>query len=171
MKKLLFFLLAGIVASTVFLSCSDKFNEESFLRLQAKLKRAADSAKAAQLAATNAAAVTAANTAANAIATAQVAALNSAGQLASLHVVVLDDKTPLAGVLVTLANAGGTTGLATATTDASGNAIFPNVTIGGVSLTLTKAGYATAYAMIYLGDVNNGQNYQTVNTPGPGGTI
>ncbi len=170
MKKLLFFLLAGIVASTVFLSCSDKFNEESFLRLQAKLKRAADSAKAAQLAATNAATATAANTAATAVQTAQVAALNTAGQLASFVVQVLEDKTPLAGVSVVLTNTGGTAPVATVTTDANGNAVFPNVVIGGVTVTMTKAGYATADVLVSLGNISSGTNFTTVTTPGPNGT-
>lgn len=152
-------MLAGIVASMVFLSCKDNFNEQNFLLTQAKLKRAADSAALVQK-----------NTAAAAFAATQVAALNSAGQLLSFTVQVQEDRAPLAGVAVSLANTSGTTAITSATTDANGNAVFINATIGAVTVTISKAGYATAEAIINLGTVVNNNNYTTVSTTGPNGT-
>lgn len=151
-------MLAGIVASMVFLSCKDNFNEQDFMRMQAKLKRSADSAALAQK-----------NAAAAAFVAAQVTALNTAGQLLAFTVQVQEDRAPLAGVTVSLANTSGATAISSATTDANGNAVFLNASIGVVTVTISKTGYATAEAIINLGGITMGTNYEIITVTGPNG--
>jgi hypothetical protein len=139
MKKLFSILTGVVLIAGIIVACKDKFNENDFLNLQAKLKTQADTSKLNQ----------------------QIKELNAAGSLLSFTVQVVEDRTPVAGVDVLVSNdiAAGTVKV---TTDANGNAVFTKASVGSNTITLNKSGYASATAVVDFGSVNN-TYYTTVN--------
>src|SRR5437868_14014014 len=101
MKKLLPFITMITLVAIVIVACKDNFNESDFLKLQSTLKTQQDTSKLNQ----------------------QIKALNDAGALLSFTVQVVDDRTPLSGVDVTISN-DATSGTTKVTSDANGNAVF-----------------------------------------------
>jgi hypothetical protein len=138
MKKLLPFITMITLIAIVIVACKDNFNESDFLKLQSTLKTQQDTSKLNQ----------------------QIKALNDAGKLLSLTIQVVDDRNPLAGVDVTISN-NVTSGTVKVTTDANGNAVFPNVTVGVNTVILSKTGYAPATAVLDFGSVAVNTYYTT----------
>src|SRR6185295_4201932 len=118
MKKLFSIMAAVAVIAVVIVACKDNFNESDFLKLQSQLKTQQDTAKLNQ----------------------QLKQLNDAGALLSFTVQVVEDRTPLTGVDVTISN-DVTSGSTKVTTDANGNAIFSKVRVGTNTIILSKTGY------------------------------
>lgn len=157
MKKILSYLLAVTVVSFAIVSCKDNFNERDFLTLQSKLKLQQDSITRAR---DKAALATANSDQAKAFA----AALNEAGELLGVTILVRENNVPVAGVVVTLSSGadqtftGGrsesTQAVLTATSGADGNAVFDKVQIGKGTLSLSKAGLASATASVDFGSVS-----------------
>jgi len=139
MKKLFSIITVITLIAIVIVACKDNFNESDFLKLQSNLKTQQDTSKLNQ----------------------QIKALNAAGKLLSLTIQVVDDRTPLAGVDVTISN-NVTSGTIKVTTDANGNAVFPNVTVGVNTVILSKTGYAPATAVLDFGSVAANTYYTTV---------
>lgn len=140
MKKIFSILAMIALIAVVIVACKDNFNENDFLNLQAKLKTQQDTAKLNQ----------------------QVKALNDAGELLSFTVQVVEDRTPLAGVDVTISN--DVSALTTkVTTDANGNAVFTKVRVGSNTLLLSKSGYITSTAVVDFGTLTNPNYFTTVS--------
>jgi|GEM_PF-3216425 len=138
MKKLFSIITVITLIAIVIVACKDNFNESDFLKLQSSLKTQQDTSKLNQ----------------------QIKALNDAGKLLSLTIQVVDDRNPLAGVDVTISN-NVTSGTVKVTTDANGNAVFPNVTVGVNTVILSKTGYAPATAVLDFGSVAANTYYTT----------
>lgn len=143
MKKIFSILAMIALITVVIVACKDNFNESDFLNLQNKLKTSQDTAKLNQ----------------------QIKQLNAAGALLSFTVQVVEDRTPLQGVDVTISNST-SAGSVKVTTDANGNAVFPNVVVGNNTIILNKTGYISTTAVVDFGALSN--FYQTV--PGANGT-
>jgi hypothetical protein len=139
MKKIVQIITLTVIAATVIIACKDNFSEQDFLNSQNKQKTLQDSLNAK--------------------------ALNDAGQLLSYTLQVLDDKTPVTGVAVTMTNPpkGTATATLTATTDATGTVQFKNVQIGANTFIISKTGYYPATFIVDFGPIQNGINYTIVN--------
>lgn len=138
MKKLFSIITVIAIIAVVIVACKDNFNESDFLKLQSQLKTQQDTAKLNQ----------------------QLKQLNDAGALLSVTIQVVEDRTPLTGVDVTISNdvSSGTTKV---TTDANGNAVFTKVRVGANTVILSKTGYAPATAVLDFGSVG-ATYFQTV---------
>lgn len=175
MKRLFSILLAVAVVSLTVLSCKDDFNEEDFLRLQSNLRLQQDSINRAR----NQASVDAQSAEQ---AQAQVDALNQAGDLMSVSILVRQNGVGVPGVTVTLTSgtpdatiAGGRTATSTtAVTGATGVADFARATIAPSTITLSLANFVTASAVVDFGSPGNptaisttvnGQTKTTYNPP------
>ncbi len=134
-KPLLFIFLLG----AALVACKDNFSEQDLLTYQANALSKKDSLNAAK----------------------QVAAMNDAGLLLSYTLQVLDDKTPISGVAVTMTNQSTTAGTATGTTDANGFATFKSVQIGANTVVISKTGYYAATFIVDFGTPTAGVNYTT----------
>jgi hypothetical protein len=104
------------------------------------------------------------------------AALNEAGDLLSVSLILRENGNALAGVSVTLSSgtaqeisSGRTKAVTTGTTDASGNVVFDRVTIGSGTATFSKTGYVTATATYDFGSPSAPTAIQVANQNG--GTI
>jgi hypothetical protein len=140
-NRLIILLSTTLVIAMTIVACKDHFNESDFLNLNNKLRNQADTSKFNQ----------------------QVAAFNDAGELLSFTVQVVEDRTPLAGVDVSISNDVSSSALTSkVTTDANGNAVFTKVRIGSNTILLSKSGYISATAILDFGTVVSGQNYTTV---------
>ena len=117
MKKLFSILIGFVILTGIIVACKDNFNESDFLNLQTKLKTQQDTAKLNQ----------------------QIKQLNEAGALLSFTVQVVEDRTPLSGVDVTVSN-DVTSGSVKVTTDANGNAVFNKASVGSNTIILSKTG-------------------------------
>jgi len=139
MKKLFSVLLSIAIVAAVIVACKDNFNESDFLKLQSTLKTQQDSAKLNQ----------------------QIRQLNAAGALLSFTIQVVEDRTPLAGVDVTVSN-DVTSGSVKVTTDANGNAVFPKASVGSNTIIVSKSGYISSTAIVDFGSLAAGTYYTTV---------
>ena len=139
MKNILSIIVTIALAGFIIVACQDKFNEQDFLKLQAKNTSKADSLALA----------------------ARIAAINSAGKFISMTVQIMDDATPVSGVTVSLTNApsAGTALASTATTDTNGFAVFKDVALAGNTLLISKTGYITASANVNFTQPTQGNNY------------
>lgn len=146
LKKIKLFGLLVIVAAATILGCKDDFTEGDFLKLQNDLAKEKEKRDSAYLAAMT-----------REQAESYIAALNEAGDLLSITVLVIDDNTPVAGVSVSIASGsaeitnGRTKDVVTVVTDAAGRAIFERVTIGDNIISLSKANYVSASARVDFG--------------------
>lgn len=138
--KNLLFALFGVF---IFLgtSCNDDFSEEDLLKLQVQLAEEADSLNAQR----------------------QLRALNEAGELLSFSITIQSDNSqPVEGATVTmLSHLNGET--LEATSDANGVANFPQVPIGGATVSLTKAGFIGSTLNIDFGTLEYGRNYTIID--------
>ncbi len=147
LRKLKLFGMIAIVASVTILACKDDFTEEDFLKLQNELAKEKEKRDSAYLEAMT-----------REQAESFIAALNEAGDLLSITVLVRDDNTPVAGVSVSIASGsaeitnGRTKEEVTVVTDASGRAVFERVTIGDNVISLSKANYVSASARVDFGN-------------------
>jgi hypothetical protein len=146
LRKLKLFGMIAIVASVTILACKDDFTEEDFLKLQNELAKDKEKRDSAYLEALT-----------QEQAESYITALNEAGDLMSVTVLVREDNTPVAGVSVSLASgsvtneAGRTKDIVTVVTDASGRAVFERATIGDNVISLSKANYVSASARVDFG--------------------
>lgn len=164
MKRLLIFGLMTAIVSLAILSCKDDFNEEDFLKLQSDLKLKQDTLIRARnqqlLDSTSEKAVKE-----------YVAAINEAGDLLAVTLMVRENGVPVPGVSVSLTSstanaivAGRTQAVQTGVTDASGNVVFDRVAIGSGTISFSKAGYITATGLVDFGTPSAPQSIQvTVN--------
>ncbi len=139
MKNILSIIVIIALAGFIIVACQDKFNEQDFLKLQAKNTNKSDSLALA----------------------ARITAINSAGKFISMTVQIMDDATPVSGVTVSLTNApSAATALAsTATTDTNGFAVFKDVALAGNTLLISKTGYITASANVSFTQPAQNVNY------------
>jgi hypothetical protein len=146
LKKLKLFGMIAIVASATILACKDDFTEEDFLRLQNDLAKEKEQRDSAYLEAMT-----------QEQADSYIAALNEAGDLLSVTVLVRDDNTPVEGVSVSIASGsaeitnGRTKDVVTVVTDAGGRAVFERVTIGDNIISLSRANFVSASARVHFG--------------------
>lgn len=146
LRKLKLFGMIAIVASATILGCKDDFTEEDFLKLQNELAKEKEKRDSAYLEAMT-----------QEQAESYIAALNEAGDLLSISVLVRDDNTPVEGVSVSIASGsaeitnGRTKDILTVVTDAAGRAVFERVTIGDNVISLSKANYVSASARVDFG--------------------
>ncbi|GCC52340.1 hypothetical protein SanaruYs_25760 [Chryseotalea sanaruensis] len=146
LRKLKLFGMIAIVASATFFGCKDDFTEGDFLKLQNELAKEKEKRDSAYLEAMT-----------QEQAESYIAALNEAGDLLSITVLVREDNTPVAGVSVSIASGstettnGRTKEEVTVVTDAAGRAVFERVTIGDNVISLSKANYVSASARVDFG--------------------
>ncbi len=156
LKKLKIFGMIAIVASVTILACKDDFTEEDFLKLQDELAKDKEKRDSAYLEALT-----------QEQAESYIAALNEAGDLMSVTVLVREDNTPVAGVSVSMtsgaspAEAGRTKDVVTVVTDAQGRAVFERATIGDNLISLSKANYVSASARVDFGEPSEPQAIST----------
>jgi hypothetical protein len=161
MRRLKVVSFAAIIATVGFVACKDDFNEEDFLKLQDKLaqeKQQRDSSLAASL--TEAAAQDYLN------------ALNEAGDLMGVSILLRENNEPVAGATVTFNGSSQevppTNGRVNATfsaqTDASGVAVFERVPIGRHSIRITKTGYLAATALVDFGTPPSANDLKQITT-------
>ncbi|ELR68439.1 hypothetical protein C900_00360 [Fulvivirga imtechensis AK7] len=138
--KNLLFALFGVF---IFLgtSCNDDFSEEDLLKLQVQLAEEADSLNAQR----------------------QLRALNEAGELLSFSITIQSDNSqPVEGATVTLlSHLKGET--LEVTSDANGVANFPQVPVGGATVSLAKAGFIGSTLNIDFGTLEYGRNYTIID--------
>jgi hypothetical protein len=167
MKRLFSLILAVVVATLTILSCTDDFNEQDFLQLQSDLKLKQDSIRRARNKA-------ASDSSTKEAVESYIAAQNEAGSLLAVTVIVREDNTPIQGVTVTLSSGtakpdGRTQAVLTATTDASGVAVFDAAVIANSTVTLSKTGYVSASSLADFGSPG-APIAITVPNPETGGT-
>jgi hypothetical protein len=166
MKRLLSLTMIAVMTGLAIISCKDDFNEEDFLRLQSELKLKEDEVMRQRF-----------DSASEEAVKEYIAALNEAGDLLAVSLVVRENGNALPGVTVTLssgtpqeASAGGrANAVTTGTTDASGTVVFDRVTIGAGTATFSKTGYVTATATYDFGTPPAPTAIQVANQNG--GTI
>lgn len=148
LKRLKLFGFMAFAIAIAMTACKDEFNEKDFLLLQNDLSREKQQRDSAYLANLN-----------EDQAEDFIAALNEAGDLMAVTLLVREDGAPVSGVVVTFtggepeAPATGRTQVAvSATTGIDGNAVFDRMPIGRHTVSLTKAGYATATALVNFGN-------------------
>jgi hypothetical protein len=151
MKRIVFLLTIATVTSLAIISCKDDFNEADFLRLQDELRNRQDSINRAR----DRALVD--STSKNAVQE-YVNALNEAGDLLAVTILVRENGVPVADVTVSLTTgstaeyaAGRTKAVQSASTDASGTVVFDRVVIGAGSISFSKNGYVGATASVNFG--------------------
>ncbi|NBP71485.1 MAG: hypothetical protein EBU52_22465, partial [Cytophagia bacterium] len=146
LKKLSFFGLCAIIAAATMLACREDFTSEDFLKLRNELVKEKEQRDSAYLAAMS-----------EEQAESYIDALNEAGDLMSVTVLVRENGTPVAGVSVSLASgvaaseSGRVQDIITVVTDASGRAVFERATIGDNVISLAKANYVSASARVDFG--------------------
>ena len=137
--KLKFIAMVMIAALTVaFVACKDDFSEEDYLRLQNELALRQDSITRARNQSVR-------DSAELSVVNSFIAAQNAAGNLMGVSLIVREDNTPVAGVLVTISSGapssiatGRTEAQLTGTSDASGRVDFDAVTIANSIITIVK---------------------------------
>lgn len=137
----------AFISTMVLVACQDDFTEEDFLKLQNELaidKEERDSAYLANMTQEQA--------------NSYIAALNEAGDLMAVNILVREEDAPVAGVTVSITSGddenppnGRTQAVVTATTDATGTAIFERVVIGQSVISISKSGYFSVSARVNFG--------------------
>lgn len=151
MKRLLIFGMMTAIVSLGIFACKDDFNEQDFLKLQSDLKLKQDSiSRARDFAAVD-------QTSKQAVEE-YIAAVNEAGDLMAVTLMVRENGVPVPGVSVSLTtgtansiSSGRTKAVQTASTDNSGNVVFENVVIGSGTISFSKTGYVGATATVDFG--------------------
>src|SRR6218665_2039945 len=156
----------SIAAALAFVACKDQFSEEDFLKSQSELALQRDAEKRKRDSVANATQ-----------ADSYIKALNAAGDLMSVTLLVRENDQPIEGVKVTITGATGeTSGTATpapltGTTSADGTVVFPKVTIGQSTIAIAKDGYLPATALVNFGTPDDPNpvvtNGVTTYTPPP----
>jgi hypothetical protein len=169
MKRILIFGLMAAIVSLAIVSCKDDFNEEDFLRLQADLKLKQDSLMRSRD-------QTTLDEYSEQAVNEYIAAVNEAGDLLAVTMMVRENGVPVPGVTVSLTTstpnaitAGRAQAIQTGVTDASGNVLFDLVTIGSGTITFRKTGYVGSTATIDFGAPSAPTQVSVPN--GTGGTI
>jgi hypothetical protein len=167
MKRLFSLILSATVIVMVIVSCKDDFNEQDFLKLQSELKLKQDSARRARNKA-------AGDSASKEVVQSYINAQNAAGALMAVTIIVREDNTPVQGVTVSISSGtsktdGRTQAIVTGNTDAMGTVVFESTVIANSTVTLSKAGYVTASALVDFGSPEDPIPV-TVPSPETGGT-
>lgn len=166
MKRLLSLTMIAAVFALAIVACKDDFNEEEFLRLQSELKLKQDEVIRERI-----------DSASEEAVKEYIAAMNEAGDLLAVSLIVRENGNAVPGVTVTLStgtpaeiSSGRAKAVTTGTTDASGNVVFDRVTIGSGTATFSKQGYVTATATYDFGTPDAPTAIQ-VNVPNGAGTV
>lgn len=148
-------MMIAVMFSAIIVACKDDFTEEDFLRQQAELKALEDAERRAR----DSAQVNFYN---EQEVQSYIAALNAAGDLLSVTFLVRENGNPVSGVAISLTTGtpdapsnGRAKVMHQATTDASGNATFENVTIGQGTVSFEKQGYLGTTADVDFGYPSN----------------
>ena len=153
-KRLRLFGLMVFITAVIVTACKDEFSEEDFLSKQYDLANSKHKRDSAYLASLN-----------KDQADTFIAALNEAGDLMAVTIVVREDGAPVSGVAISFiggtpeapASGGRTSAVTPVTTGADGTAVVERMPIGRHTISLSKSGYATAIALVDFGTPGNPQ--------------